>query len=120
LSARQHPYGEKHKAKLFAPANDGEPVNLINEGDAKHLAKIYRLHQIGGRLTAVGACMKGSRCDDGDGFSAVAACAGGDGKNPCAHTLFDLKRMPANQKRLDAVNHLLDTTPLDTPRYRSL
>lgn len=114
------PYGEEHKAKLFAPANNGEPVNLINEGDAKHLAKIYRLHQIGGRLTAVGACMKGSRCDDGDGFSAVAACAGGDGKNPCAHTLFDLKRMPANQKRLDAVNHLLNTTPVDTPRYRSL
>lgn len=114
------PFGEEYKAKLLAPSNGGEPVNLIKEGDARHLAKIYRLHQIGGRLTAVGACMKGSRCDDGDGFSAVAACAGGVGKNPCAHTLFDVERMPVNQKRLDAVNHLLNITPVDTPRYRSL
>lgn len=114
------PYGDEHKAKLFAPANNGEPVNLINEGDANHLAKIYRLHQIGGRLTAVGACMKASRCSDGDGFSSVTACTGGVGKNPCAHTLFDVERAPLNQKRLDAVNHLLSTTPVDTPRYRSL
>ena len=114
------PYGKEHKAKLFAPANNGEPINLINEGDANHLAKIYRLHQIGGRLTAVGACMKTSRCDDGDGFSSVTACAGGNGNNPCAHSLFDVERASTNQKRLDAVNHLLRTTPVDTPWYRSL
>ncbi|PXX46933.1 hypothetical protein [Undibacterium pigrum] len=114
------PYGEEHKAKLFAPANDGEPVNLVNEGDANHLAKIYRLHQIGGRLTALGACMKSGRCDDADSFSSVASCAGDGDKKPCAHTLFNIERVPANQKRLDAVNHLLSTTQVDTPQYRYL
>jgi hypothetical protein len=113
------PHGEEHKARLLAPANNGEPVNLISEGDANHYAKVYRLHQIGGRLTALGACLKNSPCD-GDCISSVGDCAGGDGGEPCAHVLFDVKRAPANQKRLEGVNQQLSMTPPDTPRYRHL
>lgn len=113
------PHGDEHKARLLAPANNGEPVNLISEGDANHYAKIYRLHQIGGRLTVLGACMKNGPCD-GDCVTSVADCAGGDGKAPCANVLFDVMRAAANQKRLDGVNHQLSMTPPDTPRYRHL
>ncbi len=113
------PYGDKHKARLLAPANNGEPVNLINEADAKHYEKVYREHRIGGRLTALGACMKNGPCD-GDCVSSVGGCAGGDGKDACNHALFDRTRAPANQKRLDRVRlHLAQITP-NTPRYDQL
>lgn len=113
------PHGDEHKARLLAPANNGDPVNLISVGDANHYAKIYRLHQIGGRLTALGACMKNGPCD-GDCVTSVGDCAGGDGKEPCANVLFDVKRAPANLKRLEGVNQQLSLTPPDTPRYRHL
>lgn len=113
------PHGAEHKAQLLAPANDGEPVNLISEGDAKHYAKVYRLHHVGGRLTVLGACMKNGPCD-GDCVSSVGDCAGGDGKVPCTHVLFDQTRGSANQTRLEAVTKQLEATPPDTPRYRHL
>lgn len=113
------PHGDEHKARLFAPANDGEPVNLISEGDAKHYAKVYRQHLVGGRLTVLGACMKNGPCD-GDCVSSVGDCAGGDGKAPCTHVLFDQTRAPANQTRLKAVTKQLEATHPDTPRYRHL
>lgn len=113
------PHGEQYKARLLAPANDGEPVNLISEADAKHYEKIYREHRIGGRLTVLGACMKNSPCD-GDCVTSVGDCAGADDKAPCAHVLFDRTRAPANQKRLEAVRLQLAQTPPDTPRYRHL
>ncbi len=112
------PHGAEHKARLLSPAN-GEPVNLISVGDANHYAKIYRLHQIGGRLTPLGACMNTGRCD-GDCVTTIGDCAGGDGKAPCATVLFDVKRAAANQKRLDGVNQQLSMTLADTPRYRQL
>jgi hypothetical protein len=110
------PHGEKHKARLLAPLNDGEAVNLISEADAKHYEKVYREHRIGGRLTVLGACMKSGPCD-GDCVSSVGDCAGGDGKAPCTHVLFDRTRASANQKRLEAVRMQLGQTVPDTPRY---
>jgi len=113
------PHGAEHKARLLAPANIGGPVNLISDSDALHFAKMYRLHEIGGRLTPLGACMNNGPCD-GDCVTSVGDCAGGDGKAPCATVLFDVQRAPANQKRLDGVNQQLGMTPADTPRYRQL
>ena len=114
------PYGAEHKARLLAPANNGEPVILISEGDAHHYGKIYRLHKIGGRLTPLGACMNNGPCDGGDCVTSVGDCAGGDGKAPCSTVLFDVQRAEANQKRLDGVTQQLGMTPADTPRYRQL
>jgi hypothetical protein len=113
------PYGEEHKARMFAPANDGKPVNLISEADAHHFEKVFREHRIGGRLTVLGGCMKNGPCD-GDCVTSVGDCAGGDGEKPCVNVLFDRTRAPANQKRLDAIRLQLSQTPLDTPRYRFL
>lgn len=113
------PYGEEHKARMFAPANDGKPVNLISEVDAHHFEKVYREHRIGGRITVLGGCMKNAPCD-GDCVTSVGDCAGGDGEKPCVNVLFDRTRAPANQKRLDAIRLQVSQTPLDTPRYRFL
>jgi hypothetical protein len=113
------PYGEEHKARMFASANDGKPVNLISEVDAHHYERIYREHRIGGRITVLGGCMKNAPCD-GDCVTSVGDCAGGDGEKPCVNALFDRIRAPANQKRLDAIRLQLSQTPLDTPRYRFL
>jgi hypothetical protein len=113
------PYGDKHKARLFAPANDGESVNLISESDANHYEKVYREHRIGGRLTVAGACMKNGPCD-GDCVTSVGDCAGGDGQPSCVWVLFDCTRAPANQKRLEGVRVQLAQAPPDTPRYRQL
>lgn len=113
------PHGERHKERLFAPANDGEPVSLISETDARHYEKVYRERRIGGRITVLGACMKNGACD-GDCVSSVGDCAGGDGKAPCTHVLFDRTRALANQKRLEAVRLQLGQTPPDTPLYRHL
>lgn len=113
------PHGDKHKARLLAPANNGEPVNLISEADAKYYEKVYREHRMGGRLTVLGACMKNGPCD-GDCVSSVGDCAGRNDKAPCNHVLFDRTRGPANQKRLEAVRLQLEQTPPDTPRYRHL
>lgn len=112
------PYGDEHKAKMLAPTNDGEPVNLISEGDAKHYEKAARKHQVAFRLTVLGACMKNGQCDR-DSISSVGACAGGDG-HPCSNVLFDRSRADANQKRLEGVIMQLEMTPPDTPRYRFL
>lgn len=112
------PYGDEHKAKLLAPINDGEPVSLISEGDAKRYEKAARKHQVGFRLTVLGACMKNGQCD-GDCVSSVGDCAGGDG-HPCINVLFDRSRADANQKRLEGIIKQLDMTPPDTPRYRFL
>lgn len=113
------PHGDKHKARLLAPINNGEPVNLISEADAKHYENVYREHRIGGRLTVLGACMKNGPCD-GDCVSSVGDCAGGDGKAPCNHVLFDRTRAPVNQKRLEAVRLQLAQTLPDSPRHRHL
>lgn len=113
------PYGDDHKAKLLAPANGGEPVSLISEGDAQRYEKAARKHQLSFRLTVLGACMKNGQCD-GDCVSSVSDCAGGNGDAPCANALFDRGRIDVNQKRLEGVIKQLETTPPDTPRYRFL
>lgn len=113
------PYGEGHKVKLLAPANGGEPVNLISEGDAQHYEMVARKHQMNFRTTALGGCMKNGQCD-GDCVSSVGDCAGGEGELPCINVLFDRNRSEANQIRLDGVVKQLEMTPPDTPRYRHL
>lgn len=113
------PYGAEHKARLLATANDGEPVNLIAEGDAIRYEKAARKHQIGFRQTVLGACLKNGQCD-GDCVSSVGDCAGGNGASPCSHVLFDSARASANHLRLAGVIKQLEATPPDSPRYRSL
>ena len=113
------PHGDKHKARLLAPANDGDPVNLISEADAKHYEKIFREHRMGGRLTVLGACINNGQCD-GDCVTSVGDCAGGDGKAPCAFVLFDRTRHAFNQKRLEVVRLQMEQTPPYTPLHRHL
>lgn len=113
------PYGDKHKAKLLAPANGGEPVNLISEGDAQHYEKSARKHLTNFRLTVLGGCMKNGQCD-GDCVSSVGDCAGGDGEAPCVNVLFDCTRAPANQIRLKGVVKQMEATPPHAPLYRYL
>jgi hypothetical protein len=113
------PYGDEHKANLFASGNRVAAVNLISEGDAKHYEKAARKHQINFRLTVLGGCMKNGQCD-GDCVSSVGDCAGGDGKAPCINVLFDRTRALANQTRLDGVIKQLERVPQDSPRFRSL
>lgn len=113
------PYGADHKAKLLAPANGGEPINLISEGDAQHYAKAARKHQMNFRATVLGGCMKNGQCD-GDCVTSVGDCAGGDGKAPCINVLFDRSRADTNQKRLEGIIMQLEMTLPDTPRYRFL
>ena len=113
------PYGDDHKARLLAPGNGGEPVNLISDGDAQHYEKAARKHQMNFRATALGGCMKNGQCD-GDCISSVGDCAGGDGESPCINVLFDCSCADANQKRLEGVLKQLEMTQPDTPRYRFL
>ena len=113
------PYGAKHKSKLLASANGGNPVNLISEGDAQHYEKAARKHLTNSRLTVLGGCMKNGQCD-GDCVSSVGDCAGGEGESPCINVLFDRNRAEANQIRLDGVVKQLEMTLTDTPRYRHL
>jgi len=113
------PYGDDHKAKLLAPGNGGEPVNLISEGDALQYERAARKHQMNFRATVLGGCMKNGQCD-GDCISSVGDCAGGDGEAPCINVLFDRSRADANQMRLEGVIKQLEMTPLDTPRCRFL
>jgi hypothetical protein len=113
------PYGDDHKARLLAPANGSDPVNLISVGDAQQYEKAARKHQMNFRATALGGCMKNGQCD-GDCVSSVGDCAGGDGEAPCTNVLFDHSRAGANRKRLEGVINQLEMTPLDTPRYRFL
>ena len=113
------PYGDQHKAKLLAPANGGESVNLISEGDAQHYEKAARKHLTNFRLTVLGGCMKNGQCD-GDCVSSVGDCAGGDGQAPCVNVLFDCSRAAANKARLEGVIKQLEATPPDTPRHRFL
>lgn len=113
------PYGDEHKAKFLTTATDGEPVNLIDEGDAQRYERAARQHLINFRQTVLGGCMKNGQCD-GDCVTSVGDCAGGDGKSPCANVLFDITRAPANQIRLEGVIKQLESTQEDTPRYRFL
>lgn len=113
------PYGDEHKTKLLAPANGGDPVNLLSEGDAKHYEMAARKHLMNFRVTSLGGCMKNGQCD-GDCVSAVGDCAGGDGKAPCINVLFDRSHAKANQTRLEGILKQLEVAPLGTPRYRFL
>ncbi len=113
------PYGDVHKAKMLAPANNGDPVNLIGEGDARTYERAARKHHISFRLTPLGGCMKNGQCD-GDCVTSIGDCAGGEGQSPCVDVLFDRNRAEANQIRLNGVLKQLESTPLDTPRYHHL
>lgn len=113
------PYGNQHKSKLLATANEGQPVNLISEGDAEHYEKAARKQLINFRLTVLGGCMKNGHCE-GDSVSSVGDCAGGNGGAPCINVLFDRTRADANQRRIESVIGQLEITPPDTPRYRFL
>lgn len=113
------PYGDARKAELLAPANGGNPVNLIKEVDVKKYEEAAHKHIINFRLTPLGACMNNDKCD-GDCVSAVGDCAGGNDNDPCIHVLFDRKRAEANQKRLNGVLDRLKTAPPDSPLYRHL
>lgn len=113
------PYGDEHKARLLAPANGGEPVNLISEGDAQHYEKAARKQLLNFRRTSLGGCMKNGQCD-GDCISSVGDCAGGNGKAPCVNVLFDCTRAEVNQILLEGVIKQLESTVPDTPRYRFL
>lgn len=113
------PYGDEHKTRLLSPANGGEPVKLISDGDAKHYEKAARNHQINFRLTTLGGCMKNGQCD-GDCVSSIGDCAGGDGKAACINVLLDRTRAVANRTRLEGIIKQLENTPLNTPRYRFL
>ncbi|MBU3557177.1 hypothetical protein ICN18_05995 [Polynucleobacter sp. Ross1-W9] len=113
------PHGEKQKKALLSNFGMDHPVRLISENDAIHYEKAARAHEINFRLTAVGACMKNSRCD-GDGFTALSDCTGGDGRAPCANALFNRNRADANRVRLDMVVKQIKSTSPNTPRYQYL
>jgi hypothetical protein len=113
------PFGEDHKKRLFSDFGSKEPVNLIAIDKVTQYEKAARAQKISFRVTAIGACMKNGRCD-GDGFSALGDCAGGDGKAPCANALFDRNRADANKTRLEMVIKQIELERLDTPRYRHL
>jgi hypothetical protein len=113
------PVGPEHKERRISDFGGSEPVNLIAEDKASYYQKAARAHKINFRVTAVGACMKNGRCD-GDGFSALGDCAGGDGRAPCANALFDRNRAEANKTRLAMVIKQIESEKPDTPRYRHL
>ena len=113
------PFGSEHKAGLIADCGNKEPVNLIDGDRVAKYQKAARAHQINFRVTAVGVCMKNGRCD-GDGFSALGDCAGGNGRAPCANALFDRNRVAPNKIRLEMVIKQIESTRPDTPRYRHL
>lgn len=113
------PFGPDHKERLLSDSDSSEPVNLIAVDKITQYEKAARAHKINFRVTAVGACMKNGRCD-GDGFSALGDCAGGDGRAPCANALFDRNRAEANKTRLAMVIKQIESEKPDTPRYRHL
>jgi hypothetical protein len=113
------PFGPEHKEKLIPGYDGNEPINLIGEDKAAQYQKAARAHKINFRITAVGACMKNGRCD-GDGFSALSDCAGGDGRAPCTNALFDRNRAGVNKTRLEMVIKQIELEKPDTPRYRHL
>ena len=113
------PFGSEHKERLISDFGSKEPVNLISTDKVAQYQKAARAQKINFRVTAVGACMKNGRCE-GDGFSALGDCAGGDGKAPCANALFDRNRADANKTRLEMVIKQIELERPDTPRYRHL
>ena len=113
------PHGESQKLAVLSSVASPKPVFLISESDAIHYEKAAREHQINFRVTAVGACMKNGHCD-GDGFSSLSDCAGGDGRAPCSNSLFDRNRASANKVRLEMTIKQIESTQVDTPRYRHL
>lgn len=113
------PHGEEHKKALLSVVSTEDPINLISEKDVQRYEQAARRQEISFRRTVLGGCMKNGQCD-GDCIESVGDCAGGDGKAPCAHVLFDRERSSANNIRLEAIKSQLAATPHDTPRYRAL
>ena len=113
------PFGPEHKERLLSDFSSSKPVNLLAVDKVLQYEKAARAQKINFRVTAVGACMKNGRCD-GDGFSALGDCAGGDDRAPCANALFDRNRAEANKNRLAMVIQQIESTKPDTPRYRHL
>ena len=89
------------------------------ERDVQRYEQAARRQEVSFRRTVLGGCMKNGQCD-GDCIESVGDCAGGDGKAPCAHVLFDRARSAANTVRLEAIKSQLAVSPSDTPRYRAL
>lgn len=113
------PHGEEHKKALMSVVSTEDPINLISEKDVQRYEQAARRQEISFRRTVLGGCMKNGQCD-GDCIESVGDCAGGDGKAPCAHVLFDRERSSANNIRLEAVKLQLAAIPHDTPRHRAL
>lgn len=113
------PFGETQKENLLSISAPNKSINLISKKDSALYEMAARNGEINFRRTAVGACMKNGQCN-GDGFSAVSDCAGGDGAAPCANAIFDRNRASANKSRLEAVLNQIKITQRDTPRFRYL
>lgn len=113
------PHGEEHKQALLAVGNNQAGMRLVSEHDAVRYEKAARAGKITFRRTTLGGCMNNGKCG-GDCIESVADCAGGNGKAPCAHVLFDRERAGANQLRLEGVNARMAVTPSDTPEHRAL
>lgn len=113
------PYGLNRKKILLAGASANNPVNLITENDAAHYEKAARNHQINFRRTAVGGCMKNGRCD-GDGYTSISDCTGGDGRSPCMNSIFDTNRAAEIKVRLNMVISQIESLEPDSPRYKYL
>ena len=113
------PHGEEHKKALLSVISTEVQINLISERDVQRYEQAARRQEVSFRRTVLGGCMKNGQCD-GDCIESVGDCAGGDGKAPCAHVLFDRERSAANTVRLEAIKSQLAVSPPDTPRYRAL
>lgn len=113
------PFGSEHKERLLTELGSKDPVNLIAENKVAHFQKAARNQKINFRVTAIGACMKNGRCD-GDGFSSLGDCAGGDGRAPCANALFDRNRSETNKTRLEMVIKQMESAQPNTSRYNHL
>ncbi len=105
------PLGEQRKQEIV--------VNLIGNKDFNALVKASRNGEVSFRETRLGGCTKRGHCDYG-GIESVARCAGGDGDRPCRDAIYDRKRQPSVELRLESIERQIEEAQPGSPRQRAL
>lgn len=107
------PHGEKRKVEI---------VRLIDQTDAKKLAKLTKTGTVTCREILLGYCTNREPCPYG-GIDSIAHCGGGDAvgeAKPCPDVLYDREKV-SQVKALDRyLDEQLAGAPSDSPLRSSL
>jgi hypothetical protein len=104
------PHGVKRKDEI---------VQLIQQKDLADLTAAAERGDIAAKPIVLGYCMNREPCPYG-GIDSIAHCGGGDGSSPCAHVMYDQRKIATVIKLSATIEQRLQVAHVGSPLSQSL